>query len=77
MSEYNQRNIQIAKLVHDQTIDQMTMLQRNQYFMFLSYKSCSATRKLPRLNSEPNGGGFDKEYEGGYGAKVSGVLARF
>jgi len=30
----------------------------------------SATRKLPRLNSEPNGGGFDKEYDGGYGAKV-------
>ena len=37
----------------------------------ISYESCSATRKLPRLNSEPNGGGFDKEYEGGYGAKVS------
>ena len=32
----------------------------------------SATRKLPRLNSEPNGGGFDKEYDGGYGTKVSG-----
>ena len=31
----------------------------------------SATRKLPRLNSEPNGGGFDKEYDGGYGTKVS------
>ena len=34
----------------------------------------SATRKLPRLNSEPNGGGFDKEYDGGYGTKVSGKL---
>ena len=33
----------------------------------------SATRKLPRLNSEPNGGGFDKEYDGGYGTKVSEI----
>ena len=36
------------------------------------YFPLSATRKLPRLNSEPNGGGFDKEYDGGYGTKVSG-----
>ena len=56
------------------TIDHIT---KKPEIMFLSYESCSATRKLPRLNSEPNGGGFDKEYEGGYGAKVSGVLASF
>ena len=56
------------------TIDYIT---KKPEIMFLSYESCSATRKLPRLNSEPNGGGFDKEYEGGYGAKVSGVLDSF
>ena len=40
-------------------------------FIFSSFPP-SATRKLPRLNSEPNGGGFDKDYDGGYGTKVSG-----
>ena len=67
MSKNNYRDIQIAELVHEY----WSYNKRSQYFMFLSYESCSATRKLPRLNSEPNGGGFDKEYEGGYGAKVS------
>ena len=39
---------------------------------FIHFVLPSATRKLPRLNSEPNGGGFDKAYgDGGYGAKVS------
>merc|ERR1719383_311107 len=32
----------------------------------------SVPRKLPRMTSEPNGGGYEKEYEGGYGGKVGG-----
>ena len=34
----------------------------------------SATRKPPRLGAEPNGGGYDKEYEAGYSSKVSSHL---
>lgn len=32
----------------------------------------SGPRKLPRMTSEPNGGGYEKDYEGGYGGKVGG-----